>query len=281
MSPVAFVLLVVGFDRLLSGGRLRAFRRAQPWWLRVRPRLVAFVRSAPATYTYLAILFVTTWVLASASARLADRLLLAESTNLHHLARDPVRVLIGSAFWLSGTRDLIIAACVFTVVLAPVERRIGAWRTAGVFAIGHVGATLLTAAGLWAALRFDAIERSVVNARDVGASYGFFAVAAALTYLLRPSLRRPYATLLLGYVALMIVLSGTFTDYGHLVACLLGFACYPLLRNAPSWIAEPVEDALLRALASGCLFEVAPRFVVRRCNTPTESGTGTSATRIC
>jgi len=126
----------------------------------VRPRLVAFVRSAPATYTYLAILFVTTWLLASASARLADRLLLAESTNLHHLARDPIRVLIGSAFWLSGTRDLIIAACVFTVVLAPVERRIGAWRTAGVFAIGHVGATLLTAAGLWAALRFDSRQRS-------------------------------------------------------------------------------------------------------------------------
>jgi hypothetical protein len=148
MSPVAFVLLVVGFDRLLSSCRVPTIRRAQPWWLRARPRLVPFVRSAPATYTYLAILFVTTWVLASASVRLADRLLLAESTNLHHLARDPLRVLIGSAFWLSGTRDLAIAACVFTVVLAPLERRIGAWRTAGVFAIGHVGATLLTAAGL-------------------------------------------------------------------------------------------------------------------------------------
>jgi hypothetical protein len=251
MSPVALVLLVVGFDRLLSSGRLGVTRRVRRWWLGARPRLVAFVRSAPATYSYLAILFVTSWVLASATARLADRLLLAESTNLYHLGRDPIRVLIGSAFWLSSGRELLVTVCLFTLVLAPVERRIGASRTAGVFAIGHVGATLLTAAGLWAALRFDAVERSVVHARDVGASYGFFAAAAALTYLVKPSLRRPYATLLLGYLALMVVFSGTFTDYGHLVACLLGFACYRLVSHAPRRaIVEPVGGEFVRLAAS-------------------------------
>ena len=246
---MALVLAVVGLDRLLSSRRLRVTRRVQPWWLGTRPRLVVFVRSAPATYTYLAVLFVTTWVLASASTRIADRLLLAQSTNLHHLANDPIRVLIGSAFWVSGSGDLLVTACLFTLVLAPLERRIGAWRMAAVFAIGHIGATLLTAGGLWAALRFDAIDRSIVNARDVGASYGFFAAAAALTYLVGPRLRRPYATVLLGYLVLMVVLSGTFTDYGHLVAGLLGLACYRLVRDALPRIAEPVGGEFVRRVA--------------------------------
>jgi Rhomboid-like protein len=111
-------------------------------------------------------------------------------------------VLISSAFWLSNSRDLLLMAVLFTLLLAPVERRIGAWRTGSVFALGHIGATLLTAAGLWAALRFDAVERSVVNARDVGTSYGLLATAAALTYLLTPRLRWPYALALLGSLSL-------------------------------------------------------------------------------
>jgi len=231
MSPVVFVLLVVGIDRVLGSGRPRVLRPVQRWWVAARPRLIAYVRSAPATFGYLAVLFVTTWVLATASGRLADRLLLAASTNLHQLARDPVRVLISSAFWLSGTGSLLVWGVLLAVVLAPVERRIGSWRLAAVFAIGHVGATLLTAAGLWAALRLDAVEHRVVNARDVGASYGFVAVAAALTYLLAPRLRLAYGALLLASLATVAGVSHTFTDFGHLLAALLGFACYRLVRR--------------------------------------------------
>jgi hypothetical protein len=193
LSPVAFILLVIGADRLLSGGRPRVLEPVRRWWVKTRPRLVAWVRSAPLTYSYLAVLFVTTWVLAGASVRITNRLLLAQSTNLHQLARDPVRVLISSAFWLTGTFSLLVWAALLTLVLAPVERRIGSWRLGIVFTIGHVGATLLTAAGLWTALRLDAVERTVVNARDVGASYGLLAVAAAATYLLAPRLRVGYA----------------------------------------------------------------------------------------
>lgn len=231
MSPVAFILLVVGADRLLSSGRPRFLQPVQRWWVEARPRLVAWVRSAPATYGYLAVLFVTTWVLSSASGRLTGRLLLAQSTNLHQLARDPVRVLISSAFWLSGTVSLLVWATLLTLVLAPVERRIGSWRLGIVFAIGHVGATLLTAAGLWTALRLDTVERSVVNARDVGASYGFLAIAAAMTYLLAPRLRVGYAVLLLVSVAAAATVSHTFTDFGHLLSVLLGFGCYRLVRG--------------------------------------------------
>ena len=246
MSPVVFILLVVGADRLLGAGRPPVLRPVQRWWVSTRPRLIAYVRSAPVTFGYLAVLFVTTWVLTTASGRLADRLLLAASTNLHQLARDPVRVLMSSAFWLPGTGSLLVWAVLLVVVLAPVERRIGSWRLGAVFGIGHVGATLLTAAGLWTALRLDAVEHSVVNARDVGASYGFLAVAGALTFLLVPRLRFAYGALLLVPVVAVATLSHTFTDFGHVLALLLGFGCRPLVRGRSTRLLLDVPALRLR-----------------------------------
>lgn len=231
MALVVLALVVVVFDRLLASARWRALGRAQRRWHALRPRIVAGIRTAPATFGYLGILVVTSWVLATASGRLADRLLLEQSTNLHQLGRDPVRVLVSSAFWLSGTGSLALWAVLVALVLAPVERRIGSWRMTLVFAVGHVGATLLTAGGLWVALRLDAVEHSVVNAQDVGASYGFLAVAGVLTYLLEQRLRRPYALGVLAGTAGGAVLFHTFTDFGHLLALLLGLACYPLVRG--------------------------------------------------
>jgi hypothetical protein len=247
VSPVVLVLLLVGMDRLLGLERPRLLRPVGRWWRATRPRVKAGIRSAPATYGYAAILFVTTWVLASSRGRLANRLLLAQSTNLHQLARDPVRVLISSAFWLPGTGTLLLWVALLTLVVAPVERRIGSWRTGVVFAVGHVGATLVTAAGLWSALRFDLVERSVVTARDVGPSYGVLGVAGALTYLLAPRLRPGYAALLLLGAAAVAALSHTFTDFGHLLAVLLGLACRRVVRDHP---AGPPIDVRLRPLAA-------------------------------
>ncbi len=201
---------------------------------------VAFIRSAPATYGFLVILLTTSLVLARLSDRVADRLLLEQSTNLHHLAHDPLRVLVSSAFWAPGNYDLLISAILFTLVLAPVERRIGSVRTLSVFAIGHVGATLVTGAGLWVALRLDSVASGIVNARDVGTSYGFFAVAAAMTYLLARVLRAPYAVALVAYLATTAALSGTFGDYGHLIAMVLGFASYPIVSHGAGRIATPI-----------------------------------------
>ena len=207
---------------------------------RTRARTAAYVRSSPVTYGYLAILFATSWLLAGLGDRLADRLLLEQSTNLDNLGRDPVRVLVSSAFWAPGGRDLLITALLFTFVLAPVERRIGSWRTVGLLAIGHVGATLLTAAGLWVALHFDAVEPSVRHVRDVGTSYAFFAVAAGMTYLLARTLRLPYAAALVGYLSIAAVSSDTFSDYGHLTAMALGFAAYPVVAGASGRTFVPI-----------------------------------------
>jgi len=203
------------------------------------------IRTAPATSAYVCVLAVTTLVLQTSSPRIANRLLLAQSTNLHHLARDPIRVLVGSAFWLTGGWQLLEWAALFALVLAPVERRLGSGRTTLVFAAGHVGATLLTAAGLWVALRFDAVVRCIVNARDVGASYGFIAVAALMTVLLDRRLRVVYASGIAAYIVWSLVSTHTFTDVGHLLAALLGLACLPLARRARE-ASAPIGVPLLR-----------------------------------
>ena len=147
-------------------------------WRRFEPRARAYVRSAPGTYIYLFVLLITTWVLQTSSAAIARQLLLERSTNLHQLARDPVRVLVASAFWVSGAWELLAWLGLFTLVVTPVEHWIGTARTAAAFFAGHLVATVVAAAGLWAAIRVGLVSSSLSHAADVGASYGFLSVAA-------------------------------------------------------------------------------------------------------
>jgi hypothetical protein len=194
-------------------------------------RRLPFLRAAPATTIYVLVLASTSALLAVTSNRFDDRLLDGLSTNLHQLEHAPVRVLLASAFWLEDWSELWLWALLLVAVLAPVERRLGSRRTVIAFAIGHIGATLVVAGGLLIAVRLGAVSPIVERARDVGASYGFFAVAALATYLLPRRLRLPYAGLLGGCVVLFVATSGSFSDFGHLTAVAIGLACYPLARQ--------------------------------------------------
>lgn len=186
------------------------------------------LRSAPLTVGYLLVLSATTATLSIVGPDRDDRLLLAFSTNLHELGHAPVRVLVGSAFWTSGWLELALWLVLFLVVLAPVERRLGRRRTLLAFTAGHLGATLVVAAGLWLALRCGLVEPSVEFARDVGVSYGFFCIAALAAFLLARRVRFAYLALLGGYVTFAAGLSHTFTDFGHLAAVTIGLGSYPL-----------------------------------------------------
>jgi membrane associated rhomboid family serine protease len=202
-------------------------------------RIATSTSSAPASSSYLLVLAVTTAILSSSSVHSDDQLLLAVSTNLHQLAHDPIRVLVASAFWTSGWWELALWMALFAAIVGPVERRLGWRRTTLTFAAGHVGATLIVAVGLWIGVQAGAVERADVFARDVGASYGFFAIAALAAYLAAPRYRTPYLMLIVGYAIGAAAVFHTFTDAGHLTAVAIGLACYPLVRTrakaAPSY----------------------------------------------
>jgi hypothetical protein len=184
-----------------------------------------WIRSAPATYVYLLTLCVTTWLLQTASAPSAHRLLLEQSANLDQLERDPVRVLVASAFWLPHAWELAVWALLFTIVLAPAERWLRTGRWVFTFAVGHGGATLLTAGILWLAIHWQFVAARLGRVQDVGASYGFCAVAGAFTLALQGRTRLLYtAALWAGVVAGFVLTEGVATT-GHAFAVLLGYAC--------------------------------------------------------
>jgi hypothetical protein len=250
MIPVALFLLLVGFDRVMVLDRWPQLDPIRRVWHRWIPRVLAYVRSAPATYVYLFILLITTWVLQTSSSTIANELLLERSTNLEHLAHNPVRVLFSSAFWVSSTFELFGWVFLFSVFVAQAERWLGTGRTLAVFFLGHVGATLLTALGLWAALHSDLVEPSVVDAKDVGASYGFAAVAAVLVYALAHPWQWVYAAVIVAYAGIGLVIDHGFTNWGHLIALAIGFACYPLVRRRRTTVTPGTLVGRWRSVAS-------------------------------
>ncbi len=188
-------------------------------------RVTAYVRTSPFTFAYLGVLLATTALLAVSSERGRTVLLRASSTNLNHLAREPLRVLVASAFWLQGF-SLVTWALLFVVVLAAVERALGTRRALAVFAAGHIGATLLTALGLWIGIRAGAFSPALDDTIDVGVSYGFVAAAAAFTFVLPRRARLPYAATLVGYLVYRLAAGHTYTDAGHLVALAIGYGLW-------------------------------------------------------
>jgi hypothetical protein len=223
---ICAVALLVHVERSPRWPRLDPLRkRSRPW----DRRIDGYIRSAPFTYVFLFVLLITTWVYQTSRPSIARSLLLEQSTNLHQLGHDPLRVLAASAFWLSGSWELLVWLILFSLVLAPVERWIGSDRTAFVFALGHAGATLLTAAGLWLAIRYGVVGTYATHAIDVGASYGFFAVAAVLVFHLSGRRRALYLAVLIGYLVASAAIVRGFTDFGHLAAFAIGLSLAPLV----------------------------------------------------
>jgi len=233
LALVAVALLLVGV------GYWVAERAGWPWarpalrWIdEARAQVSAYVSLSRATFIYLFVLAVTTWVLRSSSNRTSQALLATHSTNLHNLQVDPVGVLIASAFYLSSA-GLVRWVLPFVLVMAPVERWLGSLRTIAVFAAGHVLATVITAyvldRGLIAFTDSDTTRFTI----DVGVSYGYYCVAAMFTYRLRGRWWWSWlwAAGLSAVVIVPFVQERTFTSFGHLVTVALGFSLYPISRS--------------------------------------------------
>ena len=186
------------------------------------------VSGAPLTTVYVLVLLVTSIVLRLASAADADRLMEFSSTDVAHLGRDPLTVLVLSALWLPGGL-WFPSAVVLLAVAAPLERRIGTALASLVFLSGHVLATLLTELPIAAAIGVGWLPSGSAHRIDVGASYGLLAVVAASVGRL-PRLRGLVILVLAWALVAGFAIAGPdMTMYGHALAVVIGVWWWPVL----------------------------------------------------
>jgi lipid-A-disaccharide synthase-like uncharacterized protein len=200
-------------------------------------RLLPSPRTTPFTFWYLGVLGCTTLLLHFGRPATVNRLLALSSTDAVNLERHPVQVLFLSALWLQDAHWLVYAA-IFTVALAPLERRIGTKWTVLVFASGHVVATLATELPVLWAVRTHLLPVMDAHLLDVGVSYGFFATAGALALML-PT---PVRWWVLGFLTTSILAIYVSSDpmstdsivtvSGHILSLYIGmFGWLPWLRR--------------------------------------------------
>ncbi|MFD7531537.1 rhomboid-like protein [Streptomyces sp. NPDC059849] len=202
-------------------------RRARRW-----PRLLPTPAGTPFTFGYLLVLVGTSLFMEFADPATVAAVLRESSTDVAHLGETPLLVLAASALWVVGglTSPMVF---VLALVLTALERRIGGWRAAAVFVLGHVVATLATEIPVGISVVAGHLPESSLHRLDYGISFGLMASVGALTGLFTPLVR----TLVLGGLGVMLAidlvdLSSPLTDWGHPLALLFGIACWPLLRRA-------------------------------------------------
>jgi hypothetical protein len=186
------------------------------------------------TVTYAVILLCVTTTLSALGPVAAGRVFQHASTNLHNLNHGHVGTLLGSAFvvdagapylWLPGLMCLMGVAELL-------------WRSRRLvvaFAVGHIGATLLVAAGLTAAVKLGALPVSITRAEDVGMSYGATAILGTLTGAVPARWRPGWIGGWLAVGASVLWVTSDFTDVGHVVALLLGMAVATRFGTPGPW----------------------------------------------
>ncbi|OBH16094.1 MULTISPECIES: rhomboid-like protein [unclassified Mycobacterium] len=163
------------------------------------------------------------------------------STNLHNLAHGHLGTLVGSAF-VSDGGDVYLWLPGLVCLLALGEL---IWHGRGLlitFAVGHIGATLILAVGLVAAVETGWLPFSVARATDVGISYGAACVLGALTASIPLRWRAAWVGWWLG-IAMVATFDADFTAFGHVLALLLGMGLSFRLPSITRW--TPPHAALL------------------------------------
>jgi hypothetical protein len=177
------------------------------------------------------------------------------STNLHNLGEGRIGTLISSAFvnpvdsiqiWLPGV----------VAVLALGELLWHSRRLLVAFVVGHIGATLLVAAGLAVAVSVGLQSRSIADVADVGMSYGSVAVLGTFTAAIPRRWRAAWIGWWLAVAFSSAVLSDVdFTAVGHAVALILGMALGTRFREPAHWTRP--RYALLAVASAFCYLLIA------------------------
>lgn len=208
-------------------------------------------RRTPFTFYYLGILALTTLLLHFGRPAAVHHLLALSSTDAVNLQHHPIQVLLLSALWLQDAGWLAYAV-IFSVVIAPLERRIGTGWTILIFASGHVIASLATELPVLVGVRLHWLPRVDGHLIDIGVSYGLFAVAGAFSMLLPARIRWWVLGLLnVAILGIYVGMDPTSVDAmvtvaGHLLSLYIGMLGWlPWLRRRglvgslpmPQWLA--------------------------------------------
>jgi hypothetical protein len=227
-------------------------------WAEAAARTLSGAASLRVTTAYAVALATASLTLTALGPHARDVVVSRMSTNLHNLAHGRVGTLVGSAFVDDGG-DVFVWLPGLVCLLALGEL---IWRSRGLliaFAVGHIGATLLVALGLVAAVEAGWLPISVARASDVGVSYGAVCVLGALTASI-PSRWRP---IWIGWwlgTAMAAALAADFTAVGHILALLLGLGLSLQLRSIARW--TPLHVVLLVVGATYGYFAVSGSSVV-------------------
>lgn len=204
---------------------------AAPGWCTRLRRLLPTPTGTPFTFGYAAVLALTSLLAQYADPSLISDLHRHSSTDVAHLTQQPLLVLVASALWIAGGIASPYAIG-FLLVLTALERRIGALRTAGVFLLGHVVATLATEVPVGLSVLAGHLPDSSLHRLDYGISFGVAASVGALAGLFRPWLR---CLVLAGFGGMLIddliAFADPMTNWGHLLALSIGVATWPLVRR--------------------------------------------------
>ena len=172
-----------------------------------------------------------------------DRLLAWLSTNLDNLHHHPLGSLVGSLLVINGplrpALDSSFGGTVITLVLGigvalwVLEVRRGSRAAVTILLVGQVGATLLPALVVHAAVASGRYPPETSSALDVGISYGAQAALAAVTGFLPRPARALWVLFVVAWPladAAWFGLLPDFTTVGHLVSAALGGVVVALWR---------------------------------------------------
>ncbi len=200
------------------------------------------------TLGYSALLLAVATALLMLGPHVQEQVVRYTSTNLRNLGDGRIGTLIGSAFVTESGR-IYIWLPGLVALLGLGELLWHSRRLVVAFVIGHIGATLLVAAGLAVAVGVGLMSMSVIDVTDVGMSYGAVAVLGTLTAAIPDRWRAAWIGWWLAVaVGSAAASAGDFTSVGHGVALVLGMLVGTRFGHPAHWT-KP-RYALLAVAAS-------------------------------